>query len=178
MPRVRGCGTPCRARWSEDLRARKEARRGGEKGSAKPPMRNCVNGLSRKAVFAENSRPESSERSRIGQKRKRKYCCRGQKKRPSPYSVSNRHRPRRGRRRRPKQVQGCQPCRKGSGVRGAHRTQSTRTSDSCCYRKKQQILSTSDGNRAFWKNATLEKAPSTAYNAVGDEKDVPRKKEV
>ena len=72
-PRVKGCGTPCGARRSEDLRARKEARRGGGKGSAKSPVNKCVDGSMRKAIFAENSRPQSSERSRIGQNRERNY---------------------------------------------------------------------------------------------------------
>ena len=35
----------------------------------KPPAYKRVNGVVRKAMFAENSRPESSERSRIGQKK-------------------------------------------------------------------------------------------------------------
>ena len=120
LPGIKGRAALCGARPSEDLRAHKEARRGGGKGSAKPPACYRVNGVKAKAVFAENSRPESSDGSRIGKKRG-VFSVAGDRISNSRHIM--RHTvlsPERGRRSRPKQVQGPLPL--PQGVRGARST--------------------------------------------------------
>ena len=62
----RGEEPPGGARRSGDLRARKRARSGGVKGSAKPPKKSADTRCDGESGFVENSCQESQRRSRIG----------------------------------------------------------------------------------------------------------------